>query len=111
MLKRFSTNGKTGYNALSIAAAALLALALGVGANSGIIGLSQFTPANNSLFCREGSPLAGRQLMLMRSTMPQRQRDEPAQSTDSAFQSFDLRFEKATGTTLLYRRIFAGRRT
>ena len=109
MLKRLSIKTKPGYNALSIAAAALLALALGVGANSGIIGLSQFTPANNSLFCRESRPLAARHLMLMRRTMPQDQRVEPTQSTDSAFQGFDLRFEKATGTTLLYRRIFAGR--
>ncbi|HJQ69113.1 MAG TPA: hypothetical protein VKA70_09085 [Blastocatellia bacterium] len=87
MLKRF-------FSILNLAAAALLALALGVGANSGIQSLSQFTPASNSPFCRESHHLAVRQLKVIKSSLPDAPQDESvetARPSDSAFQGFDLR--------------------
>jgi len=74
-------------NALSLASAALLALALAVGANSGIFSLSQ----------------------LMRRTMPEGRSVESTRSFDGALQSLDPGFRKATGHDLLNRRAFTGR--
>ncbi len=106
MFKRFST---TTFNAMSIAAAAFLALALGVGANSGIIGLSQFTPANTTVFCRDSRPLTGRQFVLIRSTLPEAFSRSTCNSDSPQDQSVESTQSKATGTTFINRRIFTGR--
>jgi hypothetical protein len=114
LLKRLYQNRKIATNALSLAAAALLALALAVGANSGILSLSEFTQARNPIFCAERGQYyelitgTGSETFpgsTCNSNKPQDQSDQSEQIKDCASQGFDLRL----GKTLFNRRVLTGK--
>ena len=89
---------------MSFVVTALLALALAVGANSGILSLSEFTHARSTVYCAEPGPNTGQYHELKtgadsetfpaqtcNSNRPQDQSDQSEQIKDRASQSFDLR--------------------
>ena len=106
MLKRLYQNGKIAARALSFVVIALLALALAVGANSGILSLSEFTHTRG--------PVAGQYHESITDTgsetfpdsnKQQVQSEQSEQIKDCAPRSFDLRL----GKTLFNRRVLTGR--
>ncbi len=118
MLKRLYKNSKMAAGALRLVVTALLALALAVGANSGILSLSEFTHARSSVFCAERGPNAGQYHELKtgagpetlpastcNSNKPQDQSEQSEQIKDRASESFDLRL----GKNLFNRRVWTGR--
>ena len=114
MLNRLYQNGKTAARALGFVVTALLALALAVGANSGILSLSEFTHARGSIFSAESAPAAGSNYELIRDARPealpgsnrqQGQGEQTERIKDCAAEGFDLRL----GETLFNRRVWTGK--
>jgi hypothetical protein len=114
LLKRLYQNGKIAARALRFAVTALLALALAVGANSGILSLSEFTHTRSSIFCAERGPVAARHHELIRDAGPetlpdpnkqQAQSEQSEQVKGCASGDFDLRL----GKTLFNRRVWTGK--
>ena len=106
MLNQLYQNSKIAARALSFVITALLALALAVGANSGILSLSEFTHARGTVFPAEHELIRGTgSETFPDSANRQVQSEQSEQTRDFAPERFEIKL----GKSLFNRRVLTGR--